>query len=168
MTTKLIRAYCSPLVQLVERRTVNPYVAGSSPAGGATFLALVKRPGLFSFCCLINWMVDARHQYVAGLGSPTSAALTRRPSLGDHVQATHLSIPDLYVKDKTNILIAKTGQLGFLQLERVLAVEFNGSRGWCIKCSQQVKQGTLSTTTGSQDGQVFTCLQFQRDIVEHL
>ncbi len=26
----------SPLVQLVERRTVNPYVAGSSPAGGAT------------------------------------------------------------------------------------------------------------------------------------
>ena len=27
----------SPLVQLVERRTVNPYVAGSSPAGGATF-----------------------------------------------------------------------------------------------------------------------------------
>ncbi len=27
----------SPLVQLVERRTVNPYVAGSSPAGGAKF-----------------------------------------------------------------------------------------------------------------------------------
>ncbi len=27
----------SPLVQLVERRTVNPYVAGSSPAGGAIF-----------------------------------------------------------------------------------------------------------------------------------
>ena len=29
----------SPLVQSVERRTVNPYVAGSSPAGGATFKA---------------------------------------------------------------------------------------------------------------------------------
>ncbi|SON48001.1 protein of unknown function [Vibrio tapetis subsp. tapetis] len=28
---------CSLLVQLVERRTVNPYVAGSSPAKGATF-----------------------------------------------------------------------------------------------------------------------------------
>jgi hypothetical protein len=25
----------SPVVQLVEHRTVNPYVAGSSPAGGA-------------------------------------------------------------------------------------------------------------------------------------
>ena len=25
----------SPIVQLVERRTVNPYVAGSSPAWGA-------------------------------------------------------------------------------------------------------------------------------------
>ena len=28
----------SSLVQSVERRTVNPYVAGSSPAGGAKFL----------------------------------------------------------------------------------------------------------------------------------
>ncbi len=27
----------SSLVQSVERRTVNPYVAGSSPAGGAKF-----------------------------------------------------------------------------------------------------------------------------------
>ena len=30
----------SSLVQSVERRTVNPYVAGSSPAGGATKLSL--------------------------------------------------------------------------------------------------------------------------------
>ncbi len=29
----------SSLAQLVERRTVNPQVAGSSPAGGATFKA---------------------------------------------------------------------------------------------------------------------------------
>lgn len=28
----------SPIVQLVERRTVNPYVAGSSPAWGAIVL----------------------------------------------------------------------------------------------------------------------------------
>ena len=31
----------SSLVQSVERRTVNPYVAGSSPAGGASFHSLV-------------------------------------------------------------------------------------------------------------------------------
>lgn len=30
-----MQALCSSLVQSVERRTVNPYVAGSSPAGGA-------------------------------------------------------------------------------------------------------------------------------------
>lgn len=30
----------SSVVQSVERRTVNPYVAGSSPAGGATKLSL--------------------------------------------------------------------------------------------------------------------------------
>lgn len=28
-------SYSSPVVQLVERRTVNPYVTGSSPVGGA-------------------------------------------------------------------------------------------------------------------------------------
>lgn len=33
----ILAANHSPLVQLVERRTVNPYVAGSSPAGGAKF-----------------------------------------------------------------------------------------------------------------------------------
>ncbi len=29
------RSRNSPVVQLVERRTVNPYVTGSSPVGGA-------------------------------------------------------------------------------------------------------------------------------------
>ena len=32
----IVRVECSSLVQSVERRTVNPYVAGSIPAGGAT------------------------------------------------------------------------------------------------------------------------------------
>ena len=41
----------SSIVQSVERRTVNPYVAGSSPAGGAKF----KKPaqcGLFAMCLI--------------------------------------------------------------------------------------------------------------------
>ena len=36
LASKWIKNY-SPVVQSVERRTVNPYVAGSSPAGGAKF-----------------------------------------------------------------------------------------------------------------------------------
>ena len=35
MLPVLLRTSYSPLVQSVERRTVNPYVAGSSPARGA-------------------------------------------------------------------------------------------------------------------------------------
>ncbi len=39
----------SSLVQSVERWTVNPYVAGSSPAGGAIFLAPMRNHRGFSF-----------------------------------------------------------------------------------------------------------------------
>ena len=35
INSPIITLFCSSLVQSVERWTVNPYVAGSSPAGGA-------------------------------------------------------------------------------------------------------------------------------------
>ena len=35
---RTVRRLNSPIVQLVERWTVNPYVAGSSPARGARLL----------------------------------------------------------------------------------------------------------------------------------
>jgi hypothetical protein len=44
---RLEAPYNSLLVQLVERRTVNPYVAGSSPAKGATLKSLVFGRGFF-------------------------------------------------------------------------------------------------------------------------
>ena len=37
-----LRPRYSPVVQLVERWTVNPYVAGSSPARGATFVLFLS------------------------------------------------------------------------------------------------------------------------------
>ncbi len=37
-----IELFDSPVVQLVERRTVNPYVTGSSPVRGANSKALYK------------------------------------------------------------------------------------------------------------------------------
>ncbi|CFN79168.1 Uncharacterised protein [Bordetella pertussis] len=41
----------SPIAQSVERRTVNPQVAGSSPARGARFQkARFMRTGLFAAC----------------------------------------------------------------------------------------------------------------------
>ena len=44
----------SPIVQLVERRTVNPYVAGSSPAWGAiTFIMKVINNLSTEIMCLI-------------------------------------------------------------------------------------------------------------------
>ena len=43
----------SPLVQLVERRTVNPYVAGSSPAGGAILEKASSHDEAFSYLTLL-------------------------------------------------------------------------------------------------------------------
>ena len=37
----------SPIAQLVEQRTVNPFVAGSSPARGATFKGQIRKDSGF-------------------------------------------------------------------------------------------------------------------------
>ena len=42
-----LRQSNSSLAQLVERRTVNPQVAGSSPAGGAKFREAASKTRLF-------------------------------------------------------------------------------------------------------------------------
>ena len=46
-----LRPRYSPVVQLVERWTVNPYVAGSSPARGANFLL----PPIFDLCLDLDY-----------------------------------------------------------------------------------------------------------------
>jgi hypothetical protein len=58
----------SPLVQLVERWTVNPYVAGSSPAGGAN--ALIQKFYSPLVQLVERWTVNP---YVAG-SSPAGGA----------------------------------------------------------------------------------------------
>ncbi len=65
----VLKRHCSLVVQSVERRTVNPYVAGSSPAGGATF-----------FNSLVVQSVERRtvNPYVTG-SSPVEGATFEKP-----------------------------------------------------------------------------------------
>lgn len=51
----------SSLVQSVERRTVNPYVAGSSPAGGAKF----KKKDVLGRLFLFHFWVSTADQLLA-------------------------------------------------------------------------------------------------------
>ena len=44
---------CSLIAQLVERRTVNPQVPGSSPGRGAKLKSLVEIQGFFHFSAII-------------------------------------------------------------------------------------------------------------------
>ena len=66
---------CSLIAQLVERRTVNPQVAGSSPARGAKAFEMLACQYFYKLCSLIAQLVERRtvNPQVAG-SSPARGA----------------------------------------------------------------------------------------------
>lgn len=106
MLANIRSAKCnSPLVQLVERRTVNPYVAGSSPAGGAKFqkkdvpgrLFLYLNLAISRDCILLTSFPDSYWLRSLGtqIGTKTWLFNYTRPHNGKRANMTFGSYPSL-------------------------------------------------------------------------
>ena len=56
----------APIAQLVELRTFNPQVAGSSPAGGTTFYLVDRLVVVRRRTVVVLWSVYGRSSYING------------------------------------------------------------------------------------------------------
>src|SRR5205823_3891125 len=70
---------CSPIAQLAEQRTVNPWVAGSIPARGAILLAGLERRPL-----ALNTTAPASSSWGTGVSALNSARSRRARPLPAH------------------------------------------------------------------------------------
>src|SRR5690606_28110082 len=75
------RSHDSSVVQSVERRTVNPYVTGSSPVRGAKFEKPAFKAGFLLLCVLENCRVAASPYPAYGTVGRVSAAPPGKASL---------------------------------------------------------------------------------------
>src|SRR5207237_1844963 len=81
-----LRRPCSPIAQLAEQRTVNPWVAGSIPARGANFSAFTSSAGWCGASVLCTFSARVYCTGTAPSGEQTDAKELRRKSRVDAIE----------------------------------------------------------------------------------
>ena len=71
------------------------------------------------------------------------------------------------LKDEANILVAKPGELGFLQTAIFFAVQTDGPRCGRIQRSGDMQKRTFPRAAGSQYRQILASIKIDRNAIEN-